>query len=113
MGTTNRNVHLEGLMAVFIQYRDYMIENIEGPEPVTGPQFIRWLESHERDEDDFIEAWGFDVVEMIDDMLITVIKTESATPAIVIDGFDQWVNKTVEEVKEAHDLPDGFFEINE
>ena len=112
MVTTNRNVHLEGLLAVFIQYRDYMVENIGGSKPVTGPQFIKWIKSHQREEDDFIAPWGFDVVEMIDDVLITVVKSESATPANTVAGLDQWVDKTVDEVKEIHDLPDNFFEID-
>jgi len=107
----NKQVHLEGMMAILHSYRDFITRNLRTAGPIDGPTFVRWMESAERNPDDFPEPWAAELIEMFDQILIDVVEDENVSPAVAVDALDEWVEQSTAEVKAVHDLPEGFFDV--
>lgn len=107
---TTPRAHTEGILATSAQYRDHYRDVLRQSAPTDPAEFVASIEAAERDPDQFPEPWGATFVELLDGLVTSAIVEENLQPATVIDALDEWVERSHEDAKERHDLPDGFFE---
>jgi len=103
--------HLEGILATLSSYRDFMQKNLQQAGPVDPTTFVRWMESAERNPDDYPEPWGAVLVETFDRRLIEAVRDDNRQPAEVLEALDEWVEDSKAEVREIHDLPEDAFDV--
>lgn len=103
--------HIEGIMGTLTAYRDFIRNNVRKAGPLSGSQFASWMESAERDPENFPEPWGAELVEVLDGLIVTAAREYQIQPAIIVDELNDWVERTKTELQEIHGLQEGAFDV--
>jgi len=106
----NPHAHLEGILGSLAAYRNWLQENIKQAGPIGGAKFAAWMESATRRPSDFPEAWGADLIELFDEIIIDSIKTENMQPGVVVETLDSWLEYCKKRVRKLYDLPETTFQ---
>jgi len=107
---THPDAHLEGMLGTLNAYHDWMKRNLRTAGPVAPDTFVRWMQSAERQPSQYPEAWGAELVQQFDQLLIDLVSGENQQPGEVVDALGEWVEFSKAEVREMHDLPEGSFD---
>jgi len=99
----------QGCLAVILTYRDFLNSNIK-EKKVSRMGFATWLESIDRNIEEFEHGWEADLTHALDQITIKALTTENLPPKQVADKYESWLEETLEEVKEVHDLEDDYFD---
>lgn len=105
------DAHIEGMMASILGYRDFIQQNLRSAGAVDGPTFVTWMESATRNTMDYPEPWGAELIRLFDQVMIDVVRDENMQPGTVAEALDEWAEETAEEVREIHNLPEGYFDV--
>jgi hypothetical protein len=108
---TTPDAHLEGIVATMMSYRDFIEEYLETSESVSGEALADWIRDADRDKGSFPEPWGAELVTLFDRVLIKAVEEERVDPEVASQAFSYWVDESVAEITEKHDLPEGFFDV--
>jgi len=107
---TTPDAHLTGMIATIRSYRDFIKKNVQQAGGVEAPTFVSWMESAERNPEDFPEPWGAKLIKMFDGVLIDAVRDDNIPVAVVVEALDEWTEEASRDIERIHEFEEGYFD---
>lgn len=109
---TTPEASVEGMHAILMAIRDELVDAKQNSSQAPPQAFAAFVGEMNADPEALPAAWGAEYIDLITDIIESLIREDNMQPSVVVDAVDEYVEETTEEIREMYDVEEGFFDAH-